>query len=134
MANDKSSTPDKPVENKSSNELAIDRTDWAEDRTIQANERTFAGWMRTGMAAIGIAIALQAVFGEMARTWIPKSVATAFLILALLIFYAAWKNSCALVKRLDSHAAEPVSASRFGTIASLMAVGAVGTGVVLWLI
>ncbi|EFL87760.1 YidH family protein [Ahrensia sp. R2A130] len=121
-------------DDKSSNELAQDRTDWAEDRTVQANERTFAGWMRTGMAAIGIAIALQAVFGEMERTWIPKSVATAFLLLAMLIFYAAWKNACKLIQRLDAHAAEPVSASRFGTIASIMAAGALGTGIVLWLI
>lgn len=27
--------------------LAEKRTDWAEDRTVQANERTYAGWMRT---------------------------------------------------------------------------------------
>ena len=31
-------------------ELAESRTDFAEDRTVLANERTFAGWLRTGYA------------------------------------------------------------------------------------
>ncbi|MEN0040276.1 MAG: DUF202 domain-containing protein [Pseudomonadota bacterium] len=134
MANEKSSTDDKPVDEKSSNELAIDRTDWAEDRTVQANERTFAGWMRTGMAATGLAIALQAVFGEMDVWWVPKAVATIFILIALLIFRTAWKNACALQERLDSHAAEPVSTERFGLVAAALAVGSVGIGIVLWLI
>src|SRR5687767_1548938 len=30
------------------------RTDLAEDRTILANERTFAGWMRTALACVAI--------------------------------------------------------------------------------
>ena len=61
------------------NELAEDRTHWAEDRTSLANERTFAGWMRTGMAAIGVAIGLKAVFGAFEPTWMAKAVASIFL-------------------------------------------------------
>ena len=89
------------------NELAEDRTHWAEDRTSLANERTFAGWMRTGMAAIGVAIGLKAVFGAFEPTWMAKAVAS--------IFLAAIKTP-----------------RYFLIVAIVMALGALGTGVILW--
>jgi putative membrane protein len=118
----------------SKNDLAQDRTDWAEDRTVLANERTFAGWMRTGMASLAIAIGLQAVFGVTEPTWIAKSVASIFVILSIVVFWAAWRNACKVISRLDSHAAEPVSKSHFKTIAAIMTLGSLATGVVLWLV
>ena len=45
--------PDKPDK---STQWAEFRTDLAEDRNIMAMERTFAGWMRTAFAAIGIGL------------------------------------------------------------------------------
>ena len=32
------------------------RTDFAEDRTVLSNERTFASWLRTGFGAIAIGL------------------------------------------------------------------------------
>lgn len=121
-------------EDKSNQELAEDRTDWAEDRTVLANERTFAGWMRTGMASLGIAIAMQAIFGEVEPLWLPKAGATLFIAVALLIFYAGWKNAKAMVARLDAHTAEPVSRSHLSIVAGIMALGSAAAGAVLWMI
>lgn len=115
-------------------ELAEDRTDWAEDRTILANERTFAGWMRTGMACVGVAIGLQAVFGELSPVYAARGIATLFAILALIIFFAAWRQSKRTIDRLNSHAAEPVSPTAMGIIAAIMSVGAAGVGIILWLV
>ena len=114
--------------------LAEHRTDWAEDRTILANERTFAGWMRTGMASLAVAIGLQAVFGSVEPTWVAKSAATVFVVISTLIFWAAWRNACKMVVRLDAHESEPVSKNYFGTIAGILAIGAMTTGIVLWLV
>lgn len=122
------------VEDKNSQEMAEERTDWAEDRTVLANERTFAGWMRTGMACLGIAIAMQAIFGEMQPTWIAKLSATVFVVVALLIFFAGWRNAKRMVGRLDSHAAEPVSQTHLTTIMVFMCAGAAATGIILWLV
>ncbi|MEM9797513.1 MAG: DUF202 domain-containing protein [Pseudomonadota bacterium] len=108
------------------------RTDWAEDRTVLANERTFAGWMRTGMAAIAIAVGLRAVFNEAEPTWVPKAVATLFILAALTIFYAAWKNSCKGQRRLDTHDTEEQETRTFGLLASIFSIGAVAVCVVLW--
>ena len=76
-------------ENPSSSELADTRTAWAEDRTILANERTFAGWMRTGMACIALALGLKAVFKDTEYPLIAKGVAEVFIVVAILIFWAA---------------------------------------------
>ena len=116
-----------------SRDMARDRTDWAEDRTVLANERTFGGWMRTGLASVGIGLALQAVFKATEPTWAAKTVASAFIIVGILIFHAAWRNSCRTIERLSAHSTEPVSGDRFSIIAALMAVASVGVAVVLWM-
>ena len=84
-------------------ELAHVRTDFAEDRTVLANERTFAGWMRSGLAAIGIALAFNALFGRLEPTWVPKSIATTFLAIAMLIFLGAERRACAVLAKLHAH-------------------------------
>ncbi|WP_179378625.1 YidH family protein [Jannaschia marina] len=116
----------------SKNNLAEDRTDWAEDRTVLANERTFAGWMRTGMAAIAIAVGLRAVFNAAEPTWIPKAVATVFILAAIVIFWSARRNAKRACERLDTHKAETQSTSVFTFLAIVFSLGAVTVGVVLW--
>lgn len=69
------------------------RTNLAEDRTILANERTFSGWMGTGLGAVGIAIALRAVFGAVEPTWVAKAIASAFLAIAILIYWMAQRQA-----------------------------------------
>ena len=110
------------------------RTDWAEDRTIMANERTFAGWVGTGMGAIGLAIGLQAVFGAFDPTWLAKAVATLFLGIALTIFWSARSQAMKTYQRLTEHDAEAHEARDFTRIVLLLSVGTFGIGVILWLI
>lgn len=111
---------------------AEDRTDWAEDRTILANERTFAGWLRTGMAAVAVAIGLRAVFRDADATWLPKGVATVFILAALVVFWSARRNAVKAQRRLNAHKAEIQTTRVFTLVAVTLSVGAVATGVVLW--
>lgn len=119
---------------KSSNDLAEDRTDWAEDRTLLASERTFAGWMRTGMASIGIALGLKAIFGDIEPLWLAKSVASVFIVLAIVIFWSARQNACKAHARLDEHRTEAHSTSGMTMLASVMSLGALLTGLCLWML
>lgn len=123
-------TPDEKTDSKT--EWAEDRTDLAEDRTILANERTFAGWLRTGMAAIAIAVGLRAVFRAAETAWLPKSVATVFLLAALIIFWTARRNAGKAHDRLDAHKAEVQNTRTFTLLAAILSVGAVATGIILW--
>ena len=115
-------------------ELARDRTDWAEDRTLLANERTFAGWMRTGMASVALAIGLNVVFRPFEPTWAAKLVSTIFIATAILIFWAAAQKSRAAQKRITSHDTEAQPVQRMTIVATLMTLGAVGTGAILWML
>ena len=83
--------------------LAEQRTDLAEDRTILANERTFAGWMRTGFAAVAVGLAFQALFEQMQPAWIPKAIATAFMLSGIFVFLSAERRACEILKRLHTH-------------------------------
>jgi putative membrane protein len=82
--------------------LAAERTDFAEDRTILANERTFAGWMRTGFASIAVGVGFN-LLTELEPVWVPKAIATAFLLIGIMIFVAAERRACAVIRRLHTH-------------------------------
>lgn len=100
--------------------LAQDRTDWAEDRTIMANERTYAGWMRTGLATVGIGIAFNALFTKMEPAWLPRAMASAFILVGIIIFYVARQKSCAVMKRLSAHQSRPIKSRQINMIALLL--------------
>lgn len=110
------------------------RTDWAEDRTIMANERTFSSWMGTGLGCIGVAIGLQAVFGAFDPTWAAKAVATLFLAVAIAIFWMARDKAGKTFARLQERNVEATSTRNFTVLALAMSVCAVATGVVLWML
>ncbi len=84
---------------------AEDRTDLAEDRTILAVERTLSGWIRTGLATAAVAIGMQAVFGPFQPTWVPKAVATVFLLAAQMMLLFALVGQPHIPRRLSVHAA-----------------------------
>ncbi|MFQ1699338.1 YidH family protein [Loktanella agnita] len=114
------------------NELAETRTDWAEDRTILANERTFAGWMRTGMACVAIAIGLKAVFGDFDPTWGAKAVATIFLVAAIGIFWSARQRACATLSRLNQRDAEAQTSNNFTIMVITLTTATIAVGGILW--
>lgn len=119
---------------KNENELAEARTKWAEDRTIMANERTFSGWMSTGLASLGVGLGFRALFQAFDPTWIAKSIASIFVIIGIVIFAAAYQSAARLANRLDPHSAEPASRRRMRIISASMITGSAGLGVVLWLL
>lgn len=84
-------------------QLAESRTDLAEDRTVLANERTFAGWLRTGFAAVGIGLGFHVLFQAMEPKWIPKAIATAFLLSGIYVMVVAERRACRVLERLDTH-------------------------------
>lgn len=116
------------------NDMAEDRTDWAEARTMLAAERTFAGWMRTGMASVALALGLRALFGPFEPTWIPKAVSTLFIVIAVVIFWAAWRNCSQTLDEMNAHDTEPQSSRNLGLVAAGLTTASVATGVVLWLL
>jgi putative membrane protein len=104
-------------------DLARKRTDFAEDRTVLANERTFASWVRTAFAGIGIGLGFHALFGRVEPLWLPRAVATTFLVIAIIIFIAADRRATVVIRRLHTHEVETVKIGvvRLITIATVAA-------------
>ena len=114
--------------------LAEDRTDLAEDRTILANERTFAGWMRTGFAAVAVGLGFQALFAQMEPTWIPKAIATAFMLIGAAIFVAAERRACSILARLHPHQVETVRVRNLRIITGAILLSIAALVAALWLV
>ena len=108
------------------------RTDWAEDRTIMANERTFSSWMGSGLGSVGVAIGLKAVFGAFEPTWAAKMVASLFLLIAIIIYWSARRQARKTLARLSDHDAEAMPTKNFTLIAWFMTIATIATGAILW--
>jgi putative membrane protein len=110
------------------------QTAWSEDRTIMANERTYASWLRTSLTCIGVALGFQALFRSFEPAYIPKLIATGFLVLATVVLVFANQAAADLRHRLDAHAAEPASRKRLLMITIAMIAATIALGFVLWML
>ncbi|MEL7099824.1 MAG: DUF202 domain-containing protein [Pseudomonadota bacterium] len=114
------------------NDLAEDRTDWAEDRTVLAVERTFSSWVGLGLGGVGVALAMRAVFSTAEPTWVPKTFASAFLLIAIAIYWVARRQACRTYDRLSTHDTKSQTPRTFTWLASSLTVATLGVGGVLW--
>lgn len=105
-------------------DLAQERTDLAEDRNIMAVERTFAGWIRTAMASIGIGLGFHALFGDLQPPWLARAIATLFVGAGGALAITAQQRARATLERLRSHEYEAASAPNFMLLGYAVAVGA----------
>jgi len=110
------------------------RTDWAEDRTIMANERTFARWMRTGLAAVGIGLGFHALFGALTPGWLPRALASGFVLVGIGIFLAAQAKAVKVARRLECHHAVPMRGLSLRLIAGGMSVASAGLIAAIWMV
>ena len=115
-------------------DLAKERTDYAEDRTVLANERTFASWFRTGFASVAIGVGFQALFLKMNPPWVPKSIATLFLLLAIGIFIGAERRACQVHSRLRTHEVKEFSNGRLRMMVVVASFGVLALIAALWLL
>jgi putative membrane protein len=113
-------------------ELAETRTSLAEDRTILAHERSFAGWVRTGMAAVGIGLGFNALFEALNPTWVPKAIATMFLVIAIFIFISAERRACGIIARLEPHEIKALHPVKMRLLTGGLVVATLALGIAIW--
>lgn len=110
------------------------RVELAEDRTILANERTYAGWLRTGLATVGIGVGFHALFQRMEPGWVPRAIATLFLLIGLAVVVAAERRAYAVTKRLSAHVVAGARGMKLRLITLAMAAGTLALIAAIWLI
>ena len=119
-------------EEPSSEELAEERTDFAEDRTIMAAERTYAGWLRTAFAAVGIGVGFHALFGKFDPPWVPRVIATLFILLGVIFAISAQRRVSKTFDRLSCHAVDRPEVPGLRWISWAVAAGAAVLIAALW--
>lgn len=115
-------------------DVTQDRTSLAQDRTLLANERTFAGWVRTGLAAVGIGVGFHVLFREMEPSWIPRGIASLFLVIAVAAVVAAERRACAVMDRLEPHVISSARPMNFRLVTLGVAAGALALIAAIWLV
>ncbi|MEL7687476.1 DUF202 domain-containing protein [Citromicrobium bathyomarinum] len=125
---------DPPEDPDKSTQWAEFRTDLAEDRNIMAMERTFAGWMRTAFAAIGIGLGFRALFGSWDPSWMPKLIATGFILGGGWLAITAERRACKTLARLSTHEFAPIPTPNFRVMAWGVAIGAIIVTIGLWVL
>lgn len=111
-----------------------DRTDLAEDRTVLANERTFAGWLRTGFAAIGIGLGFNLLFKTLEPPWVPKAIATAFLVTAIYIIVVAERRACSVMERFDERKAAEMRPMNLRVITIVTVMATIALIAAIWML
>ncbi|MEJ7777076.1 MAG: DUF202 domain-containing protein [Sphingomicrobium sp.] len=59
--------------------------------------------MSTSLACVAIGIGFNALFQKMQPVWVPRAIATGFLLLAILVIVSAERRASAVIKRLGAH-------------------------------
>lgn len=76
------------------------RTSYAADRTILANERTYAAWIRTGLAALVAGVAFEKFLVNVMPGWGIRSIALILIAVSAVAFaVAAWRYTHLGLKR-----------------------------------
>jgi putative membrane protein len=112
--------------------LAEDRTELAEDRTLMAVERTMASWMSTSFGAIGVGLGFRALFGAIEPWWLPRLIASTFMVLAIVIVVSAERRACRALGRISAHSVKPPSSPGLRASAYGIATGAFLLLVAIW--
>ena len=115
-----------------SEKLAEARTDLSEDRTVLANERTFASWFRTGFASAAIGLGFHALFEKMEPWWTPRLIASLFLILAIFIFVVADRQACKVLDRLSVHEVKPFRNRYLRLLSVIASIGTMALLLAMW--
>jgi putative membrane protein len=110
------------------------RTDLSEDRTVLANERTFASWFRTGFASVGIGLGFQALFVKMEPAWVPRAIATLFLLLGIFLFVSAERRACRVLNRLSAHRVQEFKHARLRLMSAVATAGVAALIAAMWLL
>ena len=99
-----------------------------------AMERTFAGWMRTSFAAIGIGLGFHAVFGTFEPPGLARAIATLFIGAGALLAWSAQRRACKTLARLHPHTVETARSPDFRLLACAVIVGSVVLVAGIWIL
>lgn len=86
------------------------------------------------MAAVGLGLGFNALFGMMEPAWVPRALATLFLAIAVFLFVSAERRAAGSIARLDAHKLRALQPMRMRLMTMVLSAGTLGLGAAIWLL
>lgn len=84
------------------------------------------------MAAVGIGLGFNALFEVLEPAWIPKAIASTFLLIAIFIFVSAERRACGILARLEAHKIKALRPIKMRLMTGGLVVATVALGGAIW--
>lgn len=84
------------------------------------------------MAAVGIGLAFNALFEALRPAWVPKAIASLFLLIPVFIFVSAERRARGIIVRLEVHEILALKPVNMRLLISGLVVGTVALGGAIW--
>ena len=89
--------------------------------------------MRTSLASVAIGVGFHALFPRLQPPWVPRLIATAFLLLAILVIVWAARRAAAVMDRLSAHVVVTARPMNLRIFAAAVTLGSAGLIAAIWL-
>ena len=90
--------------------------------------------MRTSLASVAIGVGFHALFSRMEPAWVPRAIATAFLLLAIIVILSAERRAAAVMERLSAHVVVTARTINLRIFAAAVALGSAALIAAIWLV
>ncbi len=90
---------------------------WALERTRLAKERTFAAWLRTGLASAIAGLGVVKLLPGLRPEWLGKSIGLLLVFSSALVFILGFRTYYITLKKLEKEGFKGLPAKTMGTLA-----------------
>ena len=105
----------------------------ADDRTVLANERTYAAWIRTGIAAMVAGLAVEKLQGDLMPHWAINAISVALVTFSVIAFGLGTLRYHRMSAKLHGLASAPLPPQMMMIVTILLTVaGAMAMLAVFW--
>lgn len=111
-------------EKKGKQELAEQRTDWAQERTLLAKHRTFGSWLRSGLSAVAVGFGAAEFLGDLEPQWLVKTASALLVVTGAAIFLIGFFGYRSTFNKLLQEGVKGVALWLIGGITLAMVLGA----------
>ena len=90
--------------------------------------------MRTSLACVALGVGFHALFQKMDPAWLPRTIATGFLILGIAVIILAERRAAAVTRRLSAHVVKTADTHNLRFFAAMVSLGAGALVAAIWLL